>query len=403
MKTPITYYGGKQSLVKHLLPLIPPHKIYCEPFFGGGALLFAKEPSEVEVINDINSEVVNFFKVAKTNFSELQKEVIGTPHSREAYSRAKAVYQWTDMFSEVKRAWAFWVLTNQGFAGSVDSWGFGKENSKEKALANKRNNFLENYAKRLDVVQIENHDAIRVIERCDTKESFFYCDPPYINSDMGHYNDYNETDYRNLLDCLVKVKGKFLLSSYPNKILSEYIKKYKWNTKQVQKTVYVTKLTNKHKTELMVFNYDEPEFDAVGSLNRVKAVFNSDDNEFENSKVNSNELNDYTAELMIMKGFVDFHNKMISTDVLKKFIDYLQSAISNKVITKKSPFAKDIIFIQSSVIRVFNAMTKPLKINLKPSTLKRIKIAIEKASYLNIVFLQYLTRDLKGLNSECTK
>lgn len=400
MKTPITYYGGKQSLVKHLLPLIPSHKIYCEPFFGGGALLFAKEPSEVEVINDINSEVVNFFKVAKTNFSELQKEVIGTPHSREAYSRAKAVYQWTDMFSEVKRAWAFWVLTNQGFAGSVDSWGFGKENSKEKALANKRNNFLEHYAKRLDAVQIENHDAIKVIERCDTKDTFFYCDPPYINSDMGHYSDYNETDYRNLLDCLVKVKGKFLLSSYPNKILSEYIKKYKWNTKQVQKTVYVTKLTNKHKTELMVFNYDEPEFDAVGSLNRINAIFNGSDVSNEN---NSETLNDYTAELMFMKAFVDFDNKLLSADVLKKFIDDLQQAISNKVITKTSPFAKEVMFIQSSVIRVFNAMTKPLTITLKPSTLKRINTAIEKASYLNTAFLQNLTRDLESLNSELVK
>mgnify|MGYP001558098777 CR=1 FL=1 len=75
MKTPITYYGGKQTLLKYLLPLIPQHKMYCEPFFGGGAVFFAKPKSEVEVINDINGEIVNFFKVIKTKFPELQKEI----------------------------------------------------------------------------------------------------------------------------------------------------------------------------------------------------------------------------------------------------------------------------------------------------------------------------------------
>ena len=63
MKTPITYYGGKQTLLKYLLPLIPQHKLYCEPFFGGGAVFFAKPKSDVEVINDINGEVINFFIV----------------------------------------------------------------------------------------------------------------------------------------------------------------------------------------------------------------------------------------------------------------------------------------------------------------------------------------------------
>jgi len=62
MKTPITYYGGKQTLLKYLLPLIPQHKLYCEPFFGGGAVFFAKPKSDVEVINDINGEVINFLK-----------------------------------------------------------------------------------------------------------------------------------------------------------------------------------------------------------------------------------------------------------------------------------------------------------------------------------------------------
>jgi DNA adenine methylase len=256
MKTPITYYGGKQNMIKHLLDIIPAHTIYCEPFFGGGALFFAKPKSEVEIINDKNGEVINFFKVVKTKFTELQQEIQGTLHSREHYKKAMVVYEHPDLFTDVKRAWALWVLTNQGFASMIGSWGFGKENSKEKSLANKRDDFTRAYADRLRMVQIENNDAIKVIQRSDAKDTFIYADPPYIGSDMGHYKGYSEDDYKQLLDALVKVKGKFLLSSYPSPILSQYIKKYKWKIKKVEKSVAVTKHTDKKKTEMLVMNYD---------------------------------------------------------------------------------------------------------------------------------------------------
>lgn len=257
MRTPITYYGGKQALLKYLLPLIPPHKLYCEPFFGGGALLFAKPPAQVEVINDINGEVINFYRVVKTRFSELQPLVVGTLHSREYFKRAMAIYEFPDMFSDVQRAWAFWVLTNQGFSGMIGSWGFGKTPSKEKALIVKRAEFTKLYAERFKGVQMEHNDALKVIERCDDKDTFLYCDPPYIGTDMGHYEGYTEAEYKALLERLAKFKGRFLLSSFPNKILNAFIKKYKWKVRKVKKSVAVTKHTNKKKTELMVFNYDE--------------------------------------------------------------------------------------------------------------------------------------------------
>ena len=256
MKTPITYYGGKQTLLKYLLPLIPQHKLYCEPFFGGGAVFFAKPKSDVEVINDINGEVINFFKVIKTKFPELQKEIQSTLHSRELYKRAMEIYNNPTKYSDVKRAWALWTATNQGFAGMIGSWGFGKDDSKEAALANKRDGFTKEYEQRLARVQVENNNAIKVINRCDDTETFFYADPPYIGSDQGHYKGYSEDDYRELLNALSKVKGKFLLSSYPSKILTTYINKYKWKVQKVSKSVAVTKHTDKIKTEMIVMNYD---------------------------------------------------------------------------------------------------------------------------------------------------
>lgn len=272
MKTPITYYGGKQTMLKHLLQLIPAHRIYCEPFFGGGALFFAKPKSEVEVINDKNGEVINFFKVIKSRFPELQKEIQSTLHSRELYKNAMVVYEHPELFPDVKRAWALWTLTNQGFAGMIGSWGFGKTNSKEKSLANKREDFTNAYAQRLKMVQIENNDAIKVIDRCDAKDAFIYADPPYIGSDMGHYKGYSEGDYKQLLDKLSKVKGKFLLSSYPSAILSQYIKKFKWRTRKVEKSVAVTKHTDKKKTEMLVFNYDPEKIKPMKQVPKIKRV-----------------------------------------------------------------------------------------------------------------------------------
>ncbi len=255
MKTPITYYGGKQMMLKYILPFIPTHQLYCEPFFGGGSVLFAKEKAATEVVNDLNGELINFFQVVKKHFSELQKEIQATLHSRELYKKAMVVYENPDMFSNVKRAWAFWVVTNQGFASRIGSWGFGKDDSKEAALKSKRDNFVSEYSERLEKVQLENNDAVKVLERCNDKTAFAYCDPPYIGSDMGHYAGYTENDYKKLLDGLAKFKGKFLLSSYPSAILKAYIKKYKWKVQSVKKAIAVTKLTDKVKTELLVMNY----------------------------------------------------------------------------------------------------------------------------------------------------
>src|SRR5690349_4140510 len=148
MKPPLTYYGGKQKLAKHILPLIPKHTLYCEPFFGGGAIFFAKEPSEIEVINDNNGDLINFYKIVQNRFKSLQKEVRATLHSREHHQAAKLVIGYPWLFNEVKRAWAIWTLANEGYASRLDSpWGYDrKRNTSAKRLFGKRENFNHTYA-----------------------------------------------------------------------------------------------------------------------------------------------------------------------------------------------------------------------------------------------------------------
>lgn len=255
MKPPVSYYGGKQLMLKHLLPNIPPHVTYVEPFFGGGALFFAKEPSKVEVINDLNRFVVNFYEQCKTNFDALQSLIQATLHSRAIYRDAMVMYDAPHLFSDLKKAWAFWVLTNQGFVSKIGTWGYGTiDSKKECTLQNKREVFITDIRDRLNTTQIDCTDALYVIELRDRTETFFYVDPPYFNSNMGHYGGYTEQDFENLLQSLERVEGKFLLSSYPSDLLTQYAKKNGWYTLEVSMTCMASE-KRKPKTEVLTANY----------------------------------------------------------------------------------------------------------------------------------------------------
>lgn len=260
MKTPITYYGGKQKLASMILKLIPDHKLYCEPFIGGAAIFFSKPPSEVEVINDTNRELINFYRVVQNDLVSLEMEIRVSLHSRDLHRKAMVINSNPDMFSDIKRAWAVWMLSAQGFSSKLDgSWGYDiTSNTTSKKIANKRGSFTEEYAQRLQDVQIECTDALRIINSRDTPDSFFYCDPPYYNSDMGHYDGYTIDDYEALLRCLEGVKGKFLLSSYPSEILRLYTLKNGWNQLHVEQTVSVASNSEKplkKKIEVLTANY----------------------------------------------------------------------------------------------------------------------------------------------------
>jgi DNA adenine methylase len=260
MKPPLTYYGGKQQLASRILKLIPGHKLYCEPFFGGGAVFFKKPKSTVEVINDTNGEVVNFYRMVKNEFVSLEKEIRISLHSRDLHRQAKVIYENPDMFSEIKRAWAVWVLANQSFAAIIgDAWGYSlKNDATPKKIRNKRESFTEDYAIRLQDVEIECTDALKIIRTYDSKTSFFYPDPPYAGTDMGHYDGYTWEDFEALLKQLSRIEGKFILSSYPSPMLKEYTKQNAWSTIKIEMNLCASKSKSKprrKKTEVLTANF----------------------------------------------------------------------------------------------------------------------------------------------------
>lgn len=255
MKTPITYWGGKQTLAPLIVSNIPEHTTYVEPFFGGGAVFFQKPKSKVEIINDLNQFVVNFYEQVQQNFQELQSLIQATLHSRRRWADAMVMYGHPHLFSNVERAWAFYVLTNQGYAGKIGSWGFGTTtNCSEKKAKNSRENFSEEYAIRLSQVQVECRDALKIIETRDKASTFFYLDPPYHNADMGHYGGYSESDFESLLVHCSEMEGKFLLSSYPSEILSKYVADNSWHQIFVEQQVTASS-KRKRKVEVLTANY----------------------------------------------------------------------------------------------------------------------------------------------------
>lgn len=258
-RTPITYYGGKQKLVPFIIPRIQPHNSYTEPFAGGAAVFFAKEPSKIEVLNDTNKVLMNFYQVVQNDFVVLEKEIKNTLHSRDLHRKAWVIYTNPDMFDAVKRAWAVWVLSSQSFSSKLNgSWGYDRDDNKCAKIVNaKKERFTEALANRLRNVQLECTDALYIIDARDRKDSFFYVDPPYYDTDCGHYDGYSLQDYENLLKALSKIKGKFLLSSFPTPVLQEYAKRYKWKMFSIEQNTTVNAKSGylKRKVEVLTANY----------------------------------------------------------------------------------------------------------------------------------------------------
>ena len=252
MKTPITYWGGKQQLVPKLLQLIPEHRQYCEPFFGGGALYFAKHPSEIEFINDINGEMVNFYRVLKRKFDGLKEEINCTLHSEFQHQQAGDIYSDPLKHEDVIRAWAVWMLSKQSiYSILTNSWRVEIDRNSARQFQWTKESFTLAYARRLEATSIFCRDALSVIRATDTPTTFHYLDPPYFNSDCGHYKGYSEDDFRGLLDLITTLEGMFLLSSYPSPILNEYIDKHSWKTIQLE----MPRVGGGTKLEVLTLNY----------------------------------------------------------------------------------------------------------------------------------------------------
>ncbi|MDF1547149.1 MAG: DNA adenine methylase [Bacteroidales bacterium] len=261
MKTPITYYGGKNNMLKYILPIIPDHRIYVEAFAGGAAVFFAKRPSDIEVLNDINGNIANFYKVLISDFDALNIEIECTLHDEYSHQQAQKIYfSKKPVYNNIKRAWAVWVLSNMSYGSDFSSgwqWVKNKNDNWHPAikLRNKKDafKFLKG---RLKLLTVHNSDALEIIQKRDGVDTFQYLDPPYVGARQGHYSGYKKKNFGNLLELLPNLKSKFLLSSYRNNKLDELIEKNNWNSIEINQRSSVSG-RNFRKTEVLTFNYHQ--------------------------------------------------------------------------------------------------------------------------------------------------
>jgi DNA adenine methylase len=220
------WYGGKYSHLDWLLPLLPEAHHYCEPFGGSAAVLLNREPSPVETYNDIDGEVVNFFRVLRDKKDKLIEAIGLTPFSREEFYLA--ITDHGSELSDLERARRFFVRARQVRTGLAQTASLGRwANCKRTTRAGMSGvvsrwlgsvEGLPEIAERLLRVQIENRPALDVIKLYDDEDTLFYCDPPYPHAarrDSKAYGfEMEDADHTQLARLLAGVKAKVAVSGY---------------------------------------------------------------------------------------------------------------------------------------------------------------------------------------------
>lgn len=230
----LKYPGGKRNIVDELIKYVPEHKIYLEPFFGGGTLFFAKDPAAIETINDKDSDVVNLFRVIKDHSEKLARTLLVTPYSKQIYEESYI----DDTLSEIDRACRFLVKCWQGYGsrGCSSRVGFKTDIQKRERMYalwdwyNLPVRVIE-VAERLRKVQIENRPAAELINAYNNEDTFMYLDPPYVfetrtksNRGRQYNHEMSDSEHEQLLKTIVSSRAKVMISGYDSDMYNDYLR-----------------------------------------------------------------------------------------------------------------------------------------------------------------------------------
>jgi DNA adenine methylase len=210
MVGPLSYLGGKNRIATKIISFIPEHQCYIEPFCGGAQVFFHKEPSKVEVLNDLDEEIFNFLRVCQLHHPELVRYLQFCTVSRKWFELFEA--QAPKTLSDIQRAARFFYLQKNCYGGLIK-----RKNFKVSIKGGPNYNLhripmvLHLAHERLLNVQLECLPYQEIMTRYDRPDTFFYLDPPYFG--LPHYKfNFTENDYVELAVLLKGLKGRFLLS-----------------------------------------------------------------------------------------------------------------------------------------------------------------------------------------------
>ncbi|SFB80569.1 DNA adenine methylase [Marinospirillum celere] len=206
----VPWIGGKRRLAKHILPRLPEHSCYVEPFCGAAALFFMKEPVKSEILNDINGELVNLYRVVKHHLEELYSQFKWTLVSRQNWEWLQSMPP--EALTDIQRASRFLYLQKLAFGGKVDGQSFGTDTTSRPRfnLFSLENDLAEAHF-RLTNATVENLPWQKVLQKYDRPHTLFYCDPPYWQTE-GYGVDFGFEQYEELADLMRGLKGNLVLS-----------------------------------------------------------------------------------------------------------------------------------------------------------------------------------------------
>lgn len=244
VKAPFPWLGGKGNpkIKAAILEALPPHTRYIEPFGGGASILIAKEQSEVEVYNDVNRGIVNFFRVIADvdYFAKFLARVSMFPCSRELYE--EYLRTWSGVHDPVEQAVRWYYVIQQSFSAIFgNSWGTSV-NSSNRGMSTTTSRWrasFENLPKvhdRIQKVQIECADWRDVLSRYSGPGWLAYCDPPYVAGSRkagGYEHELRNEDHEELIECLMRYEGAVVLSGYDNDIYAP-LKSAGWDMIEIE-------------------------------------------------------------------------------------------------------------------------------------------------------------------------
>ena len=228
-RPPFPYFGGKQRIAAEIVSFLPRHEHYVEPFCGSLSVLAAKEPSRMETVNDLDGDLMHFWRVLRDSPDELIRACALTPHARSEHAVARDRADVDD----IERARRVWVALTQGRAGQLvrTGWRYYIDRSTSSmGMPGYLGAYVDRMApmvERLRNVSLENRPAFDVIEAYGrTPTALLYVDPPYLGTSRGHAHSYqhemrSETDHQALADALWAVKASVVVSAYPSPLYED--------------------------------------------------------------------------------------------------------------------------------------------------------------------------------------
>ncbi len=249
LNPPIPRVGGKSKLRKAIIEMIPEHTCYVELFFGAGWVYFGKEPSKVEVINDIDKELINLFKMIKYHSPEIERQLQYEFSGRGVFEEYKNCT--IEYLTEIHRAVRFLYIITQSFAGRGKNFGYGTTGKPSPHIFN---NDLNKIRERLRNTYVENLSFEKIIRKYDRKHTFFFADPPYFET-CGYENKFTETDHIKLRDLLKNIKGKFLLTLNDHEKVREWYKDFNIIETEVGYSICKDRKGKGKYKELIITNY----------------------------------------------------------------------------------------------------------------------------------------------------